>query len=126
MATQGEESWLRNWPEESAESSHNGSVDWRTPYLSYHRTAFWQSLAKVIRLLKSHHDEQAWDDLRGTGPSPRHWATRAVPEGRHGDVAGFLGDIDRWAGVLYGTDPTTTDLPRWELGRVDTTAGHRR
>ncbi len=115
VATQGEESWLRNWPEKSAESSHNGSVDWRNPYLSYHRTAFWQSLAKVIRLLKSHHDKQARDDLRGAGASPRHWATRAVPEGRHGDVAGFLGDIDRWAGVLYGTDPTPADLPRWEL-----------
>ena len=115
VATHGDDSWLRSWPEEVDESPRGSSIDWRGPYLSFHRTAFWQSLADVIRLLRSHHDKHEQGHSHGTGPSPRHWAMRAVPEGRHAELATFLGDIDRWAQILYGSDLATTDLPRWEL-----------
>ena len=121
VAIHGEESWMSNWPEETAESPHLGSnVDWRGPYLSFHRTAFWQALANVIRLLYSHHERH---DTHGgghelqslhTGASPLHWATR-VPEGLHGHVAQFLGDVDKWTSLLYGDDPRVVDLPPWEL-----------
>ena len=115
VAAHEPDSWMSNWPEELMES-HKGTVDWRGPYLSFHRTAFWQSLAKVTRLLTSHHDR--WAQGHGTGPSPGHWATRAVPEGRHAEVVAFLGDLDRWARVLYGDDPATVDLRRWELDQL--------
>lgn len=105
-------SWASNWPEDEADS-HKNSVDWRGPYLSFHRTAFWQSLATVIRLLRSHQDR--WEESEGVGAAPHHWATRAVPEGRHADVAAFLGDIDGWVQALYGSDTAAVDLPRWEL-----------
>lgn len=112
VATDDADFWASSWPEQQADS-HKENIDWRSPYLSFHRTAFWQSLANVIRLLRSHHARQ--ESGQGAGPSPRHWTTRAVPEGRHGDVAAFLGDLDRWAQVLYGSDLASLDLPRWEL-----------
>ena len=109
------DSWLFDWPEESVVSPHRASVDWRSFYLSYHRTAFWQALANVIGLLHRHHQrhEQNWS--QGAGPSPDHWATRAVPEGLHGHVAEFLGNIDTWVKLLYGNDAEKKNLPRWEL-----------
>lgn len=115
VATHGDDSWLRNWPEEAAESPCRCSINWRDLYLSFHRTAFWQSLANVIRLLRSHHDKHEQGHSHGTGPSPRHWATRAVPEGRHAELATFLSNVDKWTQVLYGSDLDTIDLPRWEL-----------
>ena len=113
-----EDSWLFDWPTEDVESSHQISIDWRGPYLSYHRTAFWQALANVIQLLYRHHEghEQSWS--QGTGPSPGHWATRAVPEGLHGHVAEFLGNIDAWVQLLYPNDAEKADLPRWELDHL--------
>ena len=123
VATSGEDSWMSNWPEERAGSSHQGTdIDWRGPYLSFHRAAFWQALANVIRLLYSHHERHdphhGKHELRQplrTGASPHHWATRAVPEGLHRHVAQFLGDVDKWTGLLYGDDPHPVDLPPWEL-----------
>ncbi len=123
VATSGEDSWISNWPEERVGSSHRSTgIDWRGPYLSFHRAAFWQALANVIRLLYSHHERH--DPHHGThgllqslrtGASPHHWATRAVPEGLHRHVAQFLGDVDKWTGLLYGDDPHTVVLPPWEL-----------
>ena len=117
-AMDGEHSWVTNWPEEHGESPHRTSVDWRRPYLSFHRTAFWQSLAHVIRLLSSHHERQEQRRSHDVGPSPHYWTTRAVPEGLHRHVAAFLGDLDTWVGVLYGNDPSAVKLPRWELDHV--------
>ena len=115
VATHGENSWISNWPEEIAESGHQLSEDWRGLYLSFHRTAFWMALANVIRLLCNHHERHELNQWQGTDPLPHHWTTRAVPEGLHGHVAEFLGDIDTWTPILYGKDPSTVDLPRWEL-----------
>ena len=126
VATYGEDSWISNWPEERSESPHQDSAtDWRERYLSFHRAAFWQALANVIRLLYSHHERhdphRETHELRlslRTGASPRHWATRAVPEGLHRHAAQFLGDVDGWTRLLYGDDPHTVVLPSWELDQL--------
>ena len=112
-------SWLKDWPEESAESPHQSSIDWRRHYLSFHRAAFWRALAEVVGRLYAHEEmQQGWQ--RGSGPSPRNWATRAVPEGLHGHVAGILAEVDTWTRRLYGKAPDEEDVPRWEMDQLVT------
>ena len=108
-------SWLADWPEEGAESPHRAPTDWRHHYLSFHRAAFWRALADVVGRLCAH-EETRRDHRRLSGPSPRSWATRAVPEGLHEHVAGTLADVDRWTRHLYGEAPE--GVPRWELDQL--------
>ena len=110
-------SWLEDWPEENVESPHQISSNWRHRYISFHRAAFWQALADVIGRLYAH-DERQQEHRRGSGPLPRSWATRAVPEGLHGHVAGALAEIDTWMKHLYGEAPDVEDIPHWELDRL--------
>lgn len=109
-------SWLVDWPEEGAESPHRASTDWRHYYLSFHRAAFWRALADVIGRLYTH--EEARLDRGLSSPSPRSWATRAIPEGLHEHVAGVLADVDTWARHLYGERPEVESMPRWELDQL--------
>ena len=115
----GGDSWLKDWPEENAESPHQSSTMWRHYYLSFHRAAFWRALADVVGRLYSH-EEMQQDQWSRSGPSPRSWATRAVPEGLHGHVAGVLAGVDSWTGVLYGEAPDAEDMPQWELDQLAT------
>ena len=108
-------SWLADWPEEGAESPHREPTDWRHHYLSFHRAAFWRALADVVGRLYAH-EETRRDHRRLSGPSPRIWATRAVPEGLHEHVAGTLADVDTWTRHLYGEAPE--GIPRWELDQL--------
>lgn len=115
----GGDSWLKDWPEENAESPHQSSTVWRHYYLSFHRAAFWRALGDVVGRLYTHEEVQQ-DQRPRNGPSPRSWATRAVPEGLHGHVAGVLAEVDSWTGVLYGEAPDAEDVPQWELDQLVT------
>ena len=114
-----DDSWLKDWPEESAESPHQSSIDWRRHYLSFHRAAFWRALAEVVGRLYAH-EEMQQDQQRAISPSPRNWATRAVPEGLHGHVAGILAGVDTWTKRLYGEAPDAENVPRWEMDQLVT------
>ena len=91
---------------------HERDDSWKVLYLSFHRAAFWQALRDVLRNLWQHQDRVESPDFWDAGPPPEWWTVRAVPEGRHGSVARFLGETDRWARVLYpkGCD---AELRRW-------------
>ena len=113
------DSWLKDWPEESAESPHQSSTLWRRHYLSFHRAAFWRALADVVGRLYTH-EEMQQDRQRRNGPSPQSWATRAVPEGLHGHVAGVLAEVDSWTTILYGDVLDAEHVPHWELDQLVT------
>ena len=111
-----EHSWLKDWPEEGVESPHRTSTGWRGHYLSFHRAAFWQALADVVGRLYAY--EETLDRRGLSGPLPRSWATRAVPEGLHEDVAGVLAAVDMWTRHLYGEAPYAVGVPRCELDQI--------
>ena len=94
------ESWVGLWPEDE-HGRHERGGSWKELYLSFHRAAFWQSLAGVLR-------ETWWHAERVRAPrpgerevAPTRWTVRAVPEGRLTAVARFLGGIEHWARILY-------------------------
>ena len=107
------EVWAVTWPEVGVKDYHGRDPIWRTLYLSFHRAAFWQVLAEEIGGLYRHHHRVTNPDLGDAGPSPTTWAVRAVPEGLHGQVAAFLGDIDRWVETLYPKGSGGIDLSAW-------------
>ena len=105
-------SWMHTWPEEDASGPHKSDQSWRPLYLSFHRTAFWQALADVLRTLWQHEYRLGRSHAGNAGPPPRWWTVRAIPEGDHAGVAEFLGSLDRWVEVLYPGD-ALPDLSRW-------------
>ena len=107
------ESWMHTWPEECANEVHGADPSWRALSLSFHRAAFWHALANVLQELWRHHDRVEHPHIGTSGPSPRSWAVRAVPEGLHGHVAKFLGALDRWVDVLYPQSLSGPDLIAW-------------
>ena len=113
-------SWMHTWPEEGADVGHDRNPGWQQLYLSFHRTAFWQALGNVLRTLWQHEFRVRRSDAgRGAPPPPYWWTIRAIPEGRHADVIGFLGALDRWVDVLYpgGGFPELTKWT-WELDQL--------
>lgn len=113
-------SWIKTWPEDDAHESRFEDVSWRELYLSFHRTAFWLSLADVLRELWRHHDRTSHPHLGDPGPPPDWWTLRAVPEGGHKAVAEFLGSLDHWVAVLYSTAQPQPPLKEWswELDQI--------
>lgn len=94
------ESWVALWPEDE-HGRHESGGSWKELYLSFHRAAFWQSLAGVLR-------EVWWHAERARAPrpgerevAPTRWTVRAIPEARLNAVTRFLGGIEQWARVLY-------------------------
>lgn len=113
-------SWMHMWPEKGADAVHDRDPGWRKLYLSFHRTAFWQALGNVLRTLWQHEFRLRRSHAgRGTPPPPHWWTVRAIPDGRHADVVGFLGTLDRWVKVLYPGDsiPELTEWT-WELDQL--------
>ena len=113
-------SWMHTWPEECANEKHHRDGSWQALYLSFHRTAFWHALADVLGEPWRHHDRIKHPHAGDSGPSPRWWTVRAVPEGRHDHVAKFFGALDQWVDVLYPQNvsvPDLTTLP-WELDQL--------
>ena len=130
------ESWIEDWPEDPAKQFHReeGDSAWQDLHLSYHRSFFWRELAETIRLLLSHHDRCTDPRPDDPGHPSWHWSVRAVPEGRHAEVAKFLADLDRWIKILYPAnahqDAEPAGLPNrpWELDHLVAAAlaGHSR
>ena len=116
----GPRSWMHTWPEERAIGEHERDGRWRQLYLSFHRTAFWHAYGEVLRELWQHHDRTTQPRAGDSGPSPRWWTVRAVPQDLHGHVAACLGALDQWVDVLYPrskSDPDLAALP-WELDQL--------
>ena len=113
----GPPSWMHTWPEECANWEHERDSRWRDLYLSFHRTAFWHAFAEVLRELWRHHDRTTHPQAGDSGPSPRWWTVRAVPQNLHEHVAKFLGALDQWVDVLYPRRRSEFDLEAlpWEL-----------
>ena len=110
-------SWMHTWPEEEGKTPHARDPSWRPLYLSFHRTAFWQALADVLRTLWQHeYRKQRSSAGKGGCPPPGWWTVRAIPDGGHAGVIRFLGGLDRWANALYPCG--LPDLSRW-LWEVD-------
>ena len=105
-------SWAQNWPEEGAGNGHDRHSAWRTLYLSFHRTAFWQALADVLRALWQHEFRLRRSHAGNAGPPPWWWIVRAVPEGGHSGVREFLSALDQWVDILYPSE-TPPDLTAW-------------
>ena len=106
-------SWMHTWPEEEGNAPHKRDPSWRPLYLSFHRTAFWQALADVLRTLWQHEYRLRRSRAdKSARPPPRWWTVRAIPEGDHAGVTEFLGRLDRWVDILYPAD-TLPDLNRW-------------
>ena len=104
-------SWMHTWPEEG-KVPHERDPSWRSLYLSFHRTAFWQALADVLRTLWQHEYRKERSRAgKGGRPPPGWWTVRAMPDGDHRGVIRFLGGLDRWASALYPCD--LPDLNRW-------------
>ena len=106
--------WLNAWPEIDADDGHAAerSGGWRELYLSFIRAAFWKALAQVVRELKRHAARAAHEEADAWVPSPVFWATRAVAEGSHAQVAASLGRIDKWVDVLYPA-ASSKDVAAW-------------
>ncbi len=104
--------WLNQWPDIDAIDEHEceQTKNWKDLYLSFLRTSFWRSLAEVVWELKLHEGRIANDEADPTVQSPDRWATRAIPEGRHGVVAEELGDIERWIEILY---------PQYDIANIE-------
>ena len=113
-------SWLQTWPEEEFGSGHRRDSRWCDLYLSYLRGSFWQALAETLLLLWRHHDRIDRPIAGDSGPSPRWWSVRAIPEGHHSQVAKFLGDIDQWTSILYPDRKNDINLSNrpWELDQI--------
>lgn len=106
-------SWMRTWPEEEGRVPHARDPSWRPLYLSFHRAAFWQSIADVLRTLWQHeYRRQRSSAGKGGYPPPGWWTVRAIPEGDHAAVIRFLGSLDNWVSALYPSE-TLPDLNRW-------------
>ena len=106
-------SWMHTWPERGENTGHDRDPGWRQLYLSFHRTAFWQALGNVLRTLWQHEYRLRRAHAgRGTPPPPHWWTVRAIPDGRHADVVGFLGTLDSWVNVLYRGD-SIPELAKW-------------
>jgi len=116
-------SWCTLWPEppEAAPCISTGrSADrWKSLYLSYHRTAFWQEVAGLLRLLHAHAERMDRDDPWDPGPPPTWWTVRGVPPGSEKDVAAWLASFDTWIRDLYPTG-AALDLKAfpWELNAL--------
>ena len=106
------EAWMNTWPEEDITEEHDRDPEWRALYLSFHRAAFWHSLAAVLRLLWRHGDEAMHPIAGHAGPTPGRWTVRAIPEGMHGNVRQHLAKLDRWAAELYPPEQIS-DLIKW-------------
>ena len=110
--------WLNAWPEVDADDGHANerAERWSELYLSFLRAAFWRALAQAIRELRRHAARMADEERDAWVPAPALWATRAVADGEHAQVAASLDRIERWVDVLYpaqdGTDMTAWP---WEL-----------
>ena len=116
----GPPSWMHTWPEECADGEHERDPRWRALYLSFHRTAFWHAYGEVLRELWRHHDRTTHPQAGDSGPPPRWWTVRAVPQDLHEHVAKFLGALDQWVDVLYprsNSEPDLAALP-WELDQL--------
>lgn len=110
------ESWARTWPEECEDIGHGHGNDWKEEYLSFHRTTFWYALSQTLIGLWWHIDRGSQPAY--AGPLPDWWTTRAVPEGSHKRMIGFLGAADEWAGVLYPDALGQPRMPWWELDQM--------
>lgn len=105
-------SWMHTWPEGEGKVPHERDPSWRSLYLSFHRTAFWQALADVLRTLWQHEYRKERSRAgKGGRPPPGWWTVRAIPDGDHMGVIRFLGGLDRWAKTLYPGD--LPDVNRW-------------
>lgn len=110
--------WAVAWPEEDTDKGHGREQDerWRPLYLSFVRAAFWHALAEVVRDLGRHASRYDQNTEGTPAAAPSLWTARALPEGRHAEVASSLAKIDKWLDVLY---PTASDLALshcpWEL-----------
>ena len=105
--------WAQTWPEVVAAEHHDRNPKWRSLYLSFHRAAFWHALANEIASLRRHEDRITNPPVGSAGPSPKMWAVRAIPEGKHGQVADSLADLDKWVEVLYPDEGGELDLSLW-------------
>lgn len=106
-------SWMHAWPEEEGRVPLARDPLWRPLYLSFHRTAFWQSIADVLQTLWQHeYRRQRSSAGKGGYPPPGWWTVRAIPEGDHAAVIRFLGSLDHWVSALYPSE-TLPDLNRW-------------
>ena len=115
------DAWMNTWPEEgeSTDQCARGAA-WRSLYLSFHRAAFWDALAGVLRSLWLHVDQAVHPAPGYCGPAPEHWTVRAIPDGSHMQVARHLASIDQWVDVLYGRRNAGQALAerRWELDQL--------
>ena len=118
--TEDPRSWMHTWPEEDAVENEHLHTRLRDLYLSFHRAAFWHALADVLRQLWSHHDRTKRPAVGDPGPPPGWWTVRAVPTGRHREVAEFLSALDQWSNVLYppGQPPPRFEHWTWELDQL--------
>ena len=102
--------WRNVWPEEPSKGHKRDR--WRSHYLSFHRAAFWRAVAEALREL-GRHERRYGSTSDGLGdPSPSGWTVRAIPEGRHRDVAEWLAGLDDWAAILYA-DGGRSKLAKW-------------
>ena len=106
--------WLNQWPEINADDKHaeDRKKGWREFYLSFLRTAFWHSLAQVVRELRWHSARMKQEEDDSWVPSPYLWTVRAVAEDSHDQVADNLAHIDNWVDVLYPAS-SSPDLEAW-------------
>ncbi len=106
-------SWMNTWPEDLNGGRHDRDPLWKAQYLSFLRAAFWHHLGDVLRALWGHHDRVENPRVGDAGPPPSWWTLRAIPDGRHGDVASLLGAVDKWAAVLYPPGDFSDRLKQW-------------
>ena len=106
--------WRNVWPEEP--SNGHKRDGWQSHYLSFHRAAFWRAVAETLRDLGRYDHRHGSRSAELADPRPGGWTVRAVPEGRHRDIADWLARLDEWAIVLYahGGKARLADWP-WEV-----------
>ncbi|MCY0992147.1 hypothetical protein OV203_33730 [Nannocystis sp. ILAH1] len=106
------ECWLKEWPE--ANKAPGRPV--AELYLSFLRTAFWLTLAEVIRDLRR--ITRGSDEGSPPQWSSSAWTFRAVDERHVPGVLAVIQDLDRWAKVLYPGDARLTGW--WEADGLAT------
>lgn len=116
--TPDKSNWLASWPEKDEMDVHVQAQrdDGLLLYTSYLRAAFWQALAAVIRSLRRHAVKFDESTNPPSLPLPHLWTVRALPEGRHNEVADRLSKLDTWVKILYpNSDETSLAQWPWEL-----------
>ena len=109
-------SWQGRWPEDSEISTKCWEVsginpetrgDWKPLALSFIRAEFWRVLGQTIHALQR--------TIECTSPQSKHratqqswnsddWTFRCLPENELAPVQDFLGNLEKWAGILYPPD----------------------